>query len=373
MDNLPEIRAYLLGAFRLERAGQVLPLPHSTPARDLLAYLLLHRARPRPRSVLAGVFWPECSEEQARRALSAAVWHINRAVPNVVAANSALIHVAGPAAVWVDVEAFAERITPCLTAKTSPAAAHALLQQAIELYSGDLLEGVYAEWVSAPREQLRMQYHTALEQLIQLEKNLGRYDHALQFAVRLSQADPLRETAQREVMRLHLALNRPQSALRQYEVCRQVLREEMNAEPDAETTALARAIAEIARRAGNEVPAYIPQLAPRAEDTPLFVQERPGHLPLIGRDKERGQLLTHLEALWQTPLPQNNLVLIEGEAGVGKTRLMQELARDAQWRGAHVLWGHGRDLEAARPCALLVEALESGLTPLRYTELSRGD
>jgi predicted ATPase len=65
------------------------------------------------------------------------------------------------------------------------------------------------------------------------------------------------------------------------------------------------------------------------------------------------------------------LVLVEGEAGVGKTRLLQEVARDAEWRGAQVLWGNTREAQGLKPYAPLVEALQAGLSPLRVTQIQQ--
>ena len=367
-----QLHAYLLGHFHLTRAGQPMPLPCSTKARHLLAYLLLHRKQPCARLTLAGTFWPDSPEDRARHSLSHALWRIRQALPaGVISADYHALQIDENFPLWTDIESFIRLTKGQPTSDAGHQDIQQDLEQAIALYAGDLLEEVYDDWASEPREHLRTRYHHALEQLIQLEKSAGHYERALSLALRLKNSGPLHETAHQEVMRLYLALDQPQAALHQYEKYHQLLHDEIGAEPEAETIELAQATAEIVRRAGGEIPLFLPKLAPHVEDAPLFNQERPEHLPLFGRDEERAQLLTHLEAILHAPTPTDNFILVEGEAGVGKTRLMQELARDAEWRGAQVLWGHGRAMEATQPCAMLVEALTQGLTPLRAKQLAQ--
>ncbi|MEJ2211116.1 MAG: tetratricopeptide repeat protein, partial [Anaerolineae bacterium] len=87
--------------------------------------------------------------------------------------------------------------------------------------------------------------------------------------------------------------------------------------------------------------------------------------PLVGRQQERAALISHLQAALNS---LGGLVLVEGQAGVGKTRLLQELARDAEWRDVQVLWGHSREIGDAGPFAPWLEALQSDISPLRVEQ-----
>lgn len=371
--------AYLLGTFTLRHGTRSVSLA-SAAARALLAYLLLHRDQPTPRAVLAGILFPDCPEPRARRALTQALWHIQRVLPRLVQADVDAIHIPPDAPIWVDVEEFKKYSVFSIqysdlpsqpptsnlstTLRASLQSPISSLRSLISLYRGDLLEGFYDDWILLERERLREIYLLALEQLTQSHKSSGRYDLALDAALKLARADPLRESAHREVMRLYFALNRPEAALKQFAACRATWNAELGLEPEPETVALAQ---EIATRSGTSAAPYLP--ATRLPTAPLALDDaRTAQIPLVGRSDERARLLASVEAIFGG---SGGIVLVEGEAGVGKTRLMQEIARDAEWRGAQVLWGRGRELEAASPYAPIVEALASGLSPLRTEQLTR--
>ncbi|MBM3130224.1 MAG: tetratricopeptide repeat protein [Chloroflexi bacterium] len=350
-------RAHLFGTFTLLDGARGVPLP-AARARALLAYLLLHRAQPHPRAVFVGIFFPDLSEPRARRALSQALWHIRRALPRLIQADAETIQVSRDASIWVDVEEFRKisdfRFQISDLSSPSPSSN---LQSLISLYRGDLLEGFYDDWLLLERERLREMYLQALEWLVQAHKSTQQYADALDAALKLTLADPLRESAHREVMRLYFLLQRPDAALKQFATCRQILKTELALEPEPETLALAR---EIAQRGSRSPAPYLPPTLPVSPGLDA------AQLPLIGRADARAQLLAHVESLHAGG---GGIALIEGEAGVGKTRLAQEIARDAEWRGAHVLWGHCQERDAAAPYAPVTDALAQGLSPLRVEQL----
>ncbi|MFH1634182.1 MAG: AAA family ATPase [Chloroflexota bacterium] len=344
------LKAYLFGPMRIMQDGEPLALPVSVPARSLLAYLLLDKETPHSRLVLAGNLWPEMEEVRARRRLSQALWSLRNALPGLVKSDRQTISVDADT-VWVDAHAFQELV------KTDSS-----LHQAVALYSGELLAGFYEDWIITRREHIRETYLQSLEHLISLEKAAGRFEEALAYGQRLVAMDPLQESIHRELMRLYMALDRPKSALKQFETCRQVLRTELGAEPNPASVQLAE---EIARRALLESPADLPQPETSAPTGGELASQT---IPLIGRDGERRTLLAHIDRMLDG---QGGLILVEGEAGVGKTRLLQEIAVDADWRGIQSLWGYGREMEVTPPFGPLVAALESGLTHLRVEQLSQ--
>ncbi|MFZ5878302.1 MAG: ATP-binding protein [Chloroflexota bacterium] len=326
---------------RIEKDGETRPLPASSTARSLFAHLLFHNHEPQSRAALTGLFWPELDETRARRALSQALWQIRRAFPDLLAADADSVTMAAAAPLWVDAREF-ERLA------AREAARHEL-EQALDLYRADFLEGDFHDWALLERERLRELFLQALGRLEGLEKAAGRFAKALDLAQRLSRAEPLNESAHREVMRLHQMLGQPDAALRQFEACRQALRQELEVEPEAETLALAE---EIRARADKTLP----------------VKESILAAPLVGRESDRAALLPFIEGVFHK---LGGLLLLEGEAGVGKTRLLQEMAREAEWRGAQVLWGHARETQGLKPYAPLVEALQAGLTPLRASQIQQ--
>lgn len=344
-ESLLPLRALLFGTFALARGEEALPLPSSAPARSLLAYLLLNSSQPHSRAALAGRFWPDLPEARARHTLRQALWQIRRALPDLAQTDSEMIGISPGAAVRVDVVEFES-----LAARSADSGVDALaaLRRAAQLYRGELLEGFYDEWALAERERLRERYLQTLERLIAAEKSAGGLPQALEAALALSRADPLRESAHREAMRLYALQDRPEAALKQFDYCRAVLRAELDLAPGEETIALAE---EIAARGGIAY-AQAPHVLGKTSHAGIL---------LVGRDAEREQLRRRIEAACAG---EGGLALIEGEEGVGKTRLAQEAARMAEWRGAKTLWGRCRDLEAASAYGPLIEALDRELACL---------
>jgi predicted ATPase/DNA-binding SARP family transcriptional activator len=356
-DSLPTLKIFLLGAFSVKLGEKVL-LPASNSARSLLAYLFFYRHQTHSRTVLAGSFWPDLPEERARRALSQALWHIRNCLPGIVETTGQEIYLLeGHYSFWIDTEIFERQTSDSDIARDQ-------LLRTIDLYRGDLLEGNYENWILLERERLKELYFTALENLIQSEKAEGNYQNALNLGLRLTKADPLRESAYREVLRLYYLLNRPEAALQQYALCKKILQDELGVEPESETTALAQ---EIANRSDHLDVPYLPETTPPSSDASSDGSYST-NLPLIGRQAERCSLLSHIEAMFNH---FGGVVLLEGEAGIGKSRLLQEIARDAEWRGAQVLWGWGREARELQPYAAFTQALQSGLSPLRISQIEQ--
>ncbi len=356
------LRAQFLGQFKLFQEDIPVEFPAAAGARLLLAYLILHTEQAYPRSVLAEMLAPSQPEPRARHVLSHALWHIRRCLPGLIEGRDEEIQISSLISVQVDALEFRALAERCLAKQGNPQSILADLHKATELYRGDLLEGHYEDWVLAEREWLREQYLQVLEGLILALKATLRYEQALNVALRLVNADPLRESAHREVMRLYHYLGRPAAALKQFETCKEVIDRELRQEAEPETQSLAQAIS----RHAVPVPAlYLPDPHPAAPGSFLGNQAH-NTLPLFGRSVEREQLVR-----WLLPgeAGTSSLILLEGEAGIGKTRLLQETTRDLEWRGCQVLWGKARPLEPALPSGALIEALKSGLTSLRVEQL----
>lgn len=356
------IQVHLFGALSLFHNGEQIHLPRSVSARALLVYLLLNRKISQPRLKLIGVLWPETPEGQARRALTQALWHLRRDLPEgLLETNADHIQISPQASLWVDAEIFASLAKKNLKAAQCDTKN---LRQAVDLYRGDLLEGFYDDWVLVEREHLRELYLRSLDFLVDTEKTAGHYAQALDYAQRLTRADSFRESAHRAVMRLHYALNQTDAALNQYALCCKILEDELGVEPDEETKALAHEIAVRATQKGSPYlpPVITPPGIPWQQDDVQSIQ-----IPILGRDEERECLLRHLESSMNAT---GGTVLVEGSSGVGKTRLLEAFARDAEWRGAEVLWGHSSESGTATPYEVIVNALSSGLTSLRVNQLA---
>ena len=356
------LRVHLFGGFLLERGGVALPPIASRAGRSLFAYLMMHRDRPLNRELVAGTFWPELSEARARRRLSHTLWQIQDVVNTP---SSSYLDVAtdtlafdGDSSYWLDVDEFdrqyatssgsAEDIRIATSYRAS------VLRTCVELYRGDFLAGFFDDWVVVEQDHYRQRYMTALSRLIEATKSAGAYEEALGYARRVTHHDPLSEEAHREVMRLCFLLGRTGDAVEQFRRCRSVLEEDLGADPSPATMELYERIVK-QRRAGIRM---------RQEESRPRLAIRPD-APFVGREDERRLLIDAAERVLAGP---GGVALIEGEPGVGKTRLASEMVDDAKWRGFEVSWGSCRP-GALRPFAPLVEILES-LSPLRLEQLA---
>ncbi len=369
------LSARLFGGFALYWQDHPLPVIPGKTARSLLAYLLVHRQHAHTRDLLAGIFWPDLPEDIARRRLSQALWQIRNCLQGImppqqsaasvllplILAESDTLQIHPQFPVRLDVDDFDRMLGPALGIGE---AAIAQLETALALYIGEFLEGYYEDWAVAMREQLRLKLLEALARLVEDYKSLCDYERALACALRLVAEEPWHEAGQREVMRLYHLLGRDAEALKYFEDCRKLLVNEMGIEPSPETLALAQ---EIARHTGDTVVCDL-QVAPQTFAPLFFDRDRALKLPLVGREMERAALLSQIEALMRG---FGGFVTVEGEVGVGKTRLLQTMAQDAKWRGVEVLWGAGREVAQTTPYAPLVEALSARLTSLRAGQLAQ--
>ncbi len=355
----------LLGGLLLESDGRILPRIPSRPGRSLFAYLVLNRDRQIGRDLLAGVFWPDMPDNQARRRLSQALWQIQTLFSEAGLAGSYLLPT--PNAVrfnpasdyWLDVEAFETATASLKEAGAGPGGVRdpGELAGAVELYRGDLLAGFYDDWLLMDQQRLRQIYYRALSHLATLHKSRGEFEDALVYARRLTLLEPLREDAHRDVMRLFQLAGRPNEALLQYEVCYSALADELGTEPETATTQLMESIAS-QRRAGRQP--FVP-----VARSPLFDLATP--VPMVGRDGPRSRAVSAIEAALTG---RGAVLLVEGEPGVGKTRLLESVAEDANWRGLGVLWGEGLQGDAARSYHPLSSALRGSVSGLRSEQLA---
>lgn len=311
---------HLLGGFHIsgdDNPQQSLSHAVTTPRlQSLLAWLLLHRQGPQARPHLAYVFWPDAGEAQARNNLRQSLHQLRAGLPYVdqllrIDAQSVWWHPS--IAVRLDVADFEAAVELAASEAAKPQSARRqALQRAIDAYHGDLLPSCYDEWIAEPREHLRRQAQQACRRLVQLLEDDRRYKDARQYAHRLLALDRFDETTYLCLMRLHTLNNDRAAALRLYHECAALLERELDAPP------------------GDELQAAYARLL-RSESGPATrTAAPPVALPLIGRQPQWQQLQT----LWaQARRGQASLALIVGEAGIGKSRLAEEMYLWAQRQG----------------------------------------
>jgi len=363
------LRVFLFGTLELRRDGEVLPKPPTQKSQSLLAYLITHRALRHPRHKLMGLFWGDRPERKARRSLATALWHIRRSLstnapdaPEYILTEGDTVCFNVETDYWLDVEEFESKMQDarckmqdagCRMQEAggkgrADASCLLLLASCVQLYRGDFLAGFYDDWCISERYRLEALFLEALGWLIEAHQARGEYEAALTYAQRLLRHDPLREDVHRQVMRLYVRLGQPLAALRQFYRCQAILREELGIAPAPETTALCRDILDEHIKTEE-----LPTISRRGR-TPFDV----GRGLLVGREQELGTLLGHWERCLEG---RGRLVLVSGEAGVGKTRLAQALADSVRWRGGEVLWGRCYEHERSLAYQPIAEALRAHL------------
>jgi DNA-binding SARP family transcriptional activator/predicted ATPase len=315
---VPTLQVQLLGDFRLTCRERPVTGIDSPRLQSLLAYLVLHRDAPQSRRYLSFLFWPDSTEKQARTNLRQLLHHLRRALPEAdrfLEIDAKTLQWRADAPFSLDVAEFESALIAVDAAEAAgdPIVRRAALERVVESYPADLLPGCYEEWIEPERERLREEYGAALERLIALLEQERDYAGAIRYGERLLRQDPLREASYRLLMRLH-ALNRDRAgALRVYERCAAVLERELDIPPGP-------AIQEMYDRLLRlELPR---EEAPRANPA--------ASLPLVGRRHEWEQL----RAAWYVAARgRAQLFLVAGEAGIGKTRLAEELLEWAARQG----------------------------------------
>lgn len=307
----------------------------------LLGYLIVHRRAAIARDTLAFTLWPDDSEAGAIGKLRRHLHDLQKALPPE-AADSPWLVVERDSVQWnsgsgatLDVDDF-ERLGRDDATKAL----------AVDLYRGDLLEGIYDDWLFPERERLRGKYLHYLGDLVRMHGSERDFERAIEFGERLLSVEPWREDMLRELLILRYESGDRAGALHMYADFVKRLRADMSADPMPETRALHDAIVANAR-----VTVSRPVILHRPNDI-----KQASVLPLVGRAAQ----MEVLKAAWKRAARGNGGTLVlAGEAGIGKSRLADELAGIARMQGGRVLIGVTTNPEP-RPYAAFMDALEGG-------------
>ena len=215
-----ELELALLGNVEIRRDGLPVTDFKSSKARALLCYLAV-TSRPHSRPALAGLLWGDMPEAKARMNLSQALSHLRRLVGDHVSTTRQTVAFNRESDYWLDVDIFEARVND-----TSGDASITALQEAVQLYRGDFLDGFYVRgvpefemWVLAQRAYLRELALQALHRLIAhyTEQGEDGWATAIEYTTRLLTLEPWQEEAHRLMMRLLSLSGRRSAALVQYE------------------------------------------------------------------------------------------------------------------------------------------------------------
>ncbi|MET0997159.1 MAG: AAA family ATPase [Marmoricola sp.] len=348
MRRLDVIEVQLLGPPRVERDS--VPLAFDTrKATALLAYLSLSTGA-RPRDHLADLLWPEADLAHARGALrrTLSVLRSGLGAETVLATRDHVRLLKGPA-LRVDVDQFREH--------------HASgdLERAVDVCRGDLLEGFvvrdapdFEEWLATEQATLRRELTTVLGSLAAEREAAGDVAGATALVRRWLALDELHEPAHQALIRLLATAGDRAAALVQYRECVRTLSRELGVPPLRETTELYEAVnrgtfqaASVVRRSASAAPRDQPAGMESSEDAPRAPA-------FVGRTDELSALVSAYAAVGTGG---GRVAVVEGEAGIGKTRLVDELEARVRGGGAVVLRAHAYEEETDLPYRPLIDLL----------------
>ena len=238
----PRYAIGLIGAFSLRDGPRAIRSARS--AQRLLAYLALCE-HPLLRAHVAGTLWPDATDARAMGNLRSALWRVRKLPGRLVVTSGDELSLAPGVAVDVRVLGTLARHVidrpdePAVTfADDRPAEVEALA------VASDLLADWSDEWLLVQRERFRQLRLHALERLCRLLATAGRYGTAVEMCLAAVSGEPLRESAHRQLIEVHLAEGNRVEALRQYHAYRQLMRDELGLGPSRQIVDLVTSIAE---------------------------------------------------------------------------------------------------------------------------------
>ena len=342
---MPVFEIRLLGSPVVSWDGA--PLPILRRQTRILLYRLAVPDQALSRDHLCFLFWPDVAESTAGRNLSHLLTHLRQALPN----SDALITVddrvyLDPELTWTDVGEFLR-----LRGFRGGRVDCDKLARAVQLYRGPFLDGVssphspdYESWMMLERRTLERRYRDTLVALVEELSNTGQFDEAIRYAHRYLAVDRLDESIHQHLISLHIARGDRAAALQQYRQCVKLLEQELGVSPLPETRALYEsALAGDTPRQNLHAP-------------PAHWSTLPGpRVPLVGRE-QAWESLNHLYARASTG--RGCVAMVTGEAGSGKSRLLEQFAMQSP---ARALAAAGQPGCQSLPFYLLIQAIRPQL------------
>ena len=348
------LRFELLGDFRIEAGGEADTSIRGARLQSLLGYLLLNRHAPQPRRHLAFLLWPDTAESQAYTNLRNLLHLLRQALPDpdrYLMVTATTVQWDAEAPFSLDVADFEEALNEVQELQTAPEK-EAALRRGIALYGGELLPKFDEDWIELRRAELRERFRAALTEIILLLTQRRDLAEAINYGRRLLQLDPLSEESFRTLIQLHAANDDRASALRVYHDCARVLERELGVQPSRATQGLASGLLRLPAQAApgdllNSVQAAI--------------QTR-----LVGRVPE----LRELTLAWERAVRgSTELILVLGEAGIGKTRLADELLQAVSRRSFATASAHAYATTGTLAYGPLIQWLRSAAIRPRLSSL----
>lgn len=300
-----ELRLNLLGQVGIFLDGKPVTGFKSSKAIAVLSYVALSE-QPCARSTLAGLLWGDLPEANARMNLRQVLSNLRRLIGDHLTITRRAVAFNRDSRYWLDVEALETTLN-----NISATIEFEQAKEAVALYRGDFLEGLvvhqalaFEEWVAQQRNWQKELVINALSHLVEHYEAAGNEEAGIYFARRLLTLEPWQERTHRKLMRLLALSGQRSAALAQYHLCRQILVEELDVEPEPETTMLYEHLSQPQSHRTSQLP------------------RQP--TPFVGRQAELKQITGLLAD------PHCRLLTLVGPGGVGKTRLALEIAARQQ-------------------------------------------
>lgn len=397
------VRLYVLGQFTLERhngqrwqAVTDATMQHQR-VRSLLTCLISSPGRKLGREQVLELLWPDLDFDTASHRLDKAVHSLRQlfepgrtrpATTSLLLTEHSTIMLADQSQVWVDADAFESLLARARTTG-DPGQAEQLLEEAMLLYAGDYLpEERHVEWTQTRRESLQRGWIGLLLELADHRIAREAISSAIDTLDRLLAIDPTNEAAVQRLILLLAQAGRRAEAMRIYQRFAALLKQEYKMAPLQETRALYEAAqrgnsAALTLAAGPKLPATShthdgQSLEPEAR--PAMQVGRSNQSRLVGRDAELAalkQILVDTEQARRMKLAGQKksvtspalesgrrvqCVLLMGDVGIGKTRLAEEMGREASRRGWTVTWTRAYIQETSIPYRMWTETLRKAMT-----------
>ena len=343
MDNLltqetreqDSLKIFTLGGLSIQRGADPVSGFASRKVEALLVYLACTRF-PQPREVLADLLWDERSQDRAMGNLRVVLTSLRKQLAPYVTITRDSVELNRAANSWLDATEMETTLAAAFQNGSHPHPPSTVqqMEQALALYQGKFLDGFYVRkcarfesWFLREQERLHRIVLDAHLDLVSHYLDHREYKTGLDHAARLLEMDPLMEEAHQHMMRLLAYSGQRGAALKQYQVCAQILEEELGVEPTQATSVLFQQIqsGELETPVQSSVHPIPPVWLPFLEETSERVEV--GRPVFVDREQDLKKLHTFLESALTG---QGQVVFITGEAGSGKTALLLEFARQAQ-------------------------------------------
>lgn len=318
----------LLGQFDIALDGVPIEIT-SRSSQSLFSYLILNPNTAYRREKLAGQFWPEASESNARNSLRQALWRIRRAFHPGANEESDFFIADG---FTIGFNPNANYVLDADLLKEDQASSAEDLIQAVSAYKGELLPGFYEEWIVLSRESLQVAYehkmHLLLEKLVAAEA----WQDVIKWGEHWIAQGQVPEIAYRGVMIAHGGLGDTSKVAAVYQRCVEALREELDVQPSAETTRVYEVLARGEKPQLMNLGMQVGQsegIHPIPEPHfPEFLEmdDPAPQQPFVARKNELARMQKSMEG---AIAGKGSVLFVQGEAGSGKTALLQAFARKA--------------------------------------------